>query len=169
MMRLFMTIMENTIIKNTVQLLIILTKLKNKKMTNDTLLLLFNLGFVLFCLAIKRSKLRRIISICQQFIIPIIRNILISWLFRKDQSIHNQDLLIKKSLFWFHWLLNTLGLVYMNKILTRLSWKIATVWSQAFGAKCHRRKFFIWWLMHKTTNSRFTIRKSNHMTNKTLS
>ena len=136
MMHLFMTIMESMIDgKNTVQLLIILTKSKNKKMTNDTLLQLFNLGSVLFCLAIRRSKLRRTISICQQFIIPIIRNISISWLFRKDQSIHNQDLLIKKSLFWFHWLLNTLGLVYINKILTRLSWKIATVWSQAFSAK----------------------------------
>ena len=74
MMHLFMTIMESMIIKNTVQLFIILTKSKNKKMTNDTLLQLFNLGSVLFCLAIRRSKLRRTILICQQFIIHITRN-----------------------------------------------------------------------------------------------
>ena len=152
MMHLFMAIMESMMVKNTVQLFIILTKSKNKEMTNDTLLQLFNLGFVLFCLAIRRSKLTRIISICQQFIIHITRNTLILWLFKKGRLISNQSvLLIKKSLFWFHWLLNTSGLVYINKILTHLSWKIATVWSQAFSAKW---KFFIWWHMHKTTHSR---------------
>ena len=149
-MNLFMTIMEIMNMKNMAPLFIILTKSKNKKMTNDSLLQLFNLGSVLFCLAIRRSKLRRTISICQQFIIPIIRNISISWLFRKDQSIHNQDLFIKKSLLWFYWLLNTSGLVHINKTSNRLSWKNSYGLVSKFSAKssqclCIKLSFSVLW------------------------